>query len=247
MNKAKRVCLFCGKSNAMSNEHVLPQWLLEAMGIRKDNFKMVHSYLNVEISKRQHNLENLVNGNVCVICNNGWMSKLESEVKNILLDMVYVRNIGFINKLKTDDVIRDKLAKWCYKTAIVLNNASNYRNLVPVAHFRNFFSKKSIPYNVTVLMGLCEKQDVTWIQSQPSFILTADVEGCKDSIASSYKINMEIGNFLFKVIYFPKKHYVEPQKTAIELYPNFCLHEKTPEHIFYKDILSFDFETINVI
>ena len=254
---AKRVCLFCGKNNEMSNEHVLPQWLLEALGIRKDTFKMLHSYLTIELNKRQHNLENLVNGRVCKECNNGWMSSLESRVKDILLNIIYLNDISFIRQLNNnDDIIRDDLIKWCYKTAIVLNNASNYRELVPIEHFRKLFLEKSIPHNVTINMGLCMESDVTWVQSQQLFIINNDVDVQQllngNSLKNLYKITMQIGHFLFKVIFFPQKHYIDYSNPIVELHPEYCLHTNSSKKrkegdIFYKDIHSFDFETIYVL
>jgi len=69
-------CVFCGNP-AGSREHIWPKWLLARKDFGPFRLKRAGSpdvVLNTELTTKS----------VCQACNNGWMSKLEAEVKPIL-------------------------------------------------------------------------------------------------------------------------------------------------------------------
>ena len=126
----EKACIFCGVSLAgkASLEHVLPQWLLSYLGIKKKDITPTHWNPKGEVlSTRKHELGNLVEGRVCSTCNNGWMSALEAQAKALLIPLMEAETE--VVKLTPDQ--RLCIARWTCKTAFVLNSASNFHKNVP--------------------------------------------------------------------------------------------------------------------
>jgi hypothetical protein len=67
------VCPFCKRllEGNRSNEHVLPKWLLDHLGIRGDQIAATHikNDLATIVSQRRHTFNGLVNGRICETCN----------------------------------------------------------------------------------------------------------------------------------------------------------------------------------
>lgn len=79
-----RVCAFCNREpERWSEEHVIPQWLLDYMGITaQDQTFQGYAMSGGEVTaQRIFATRRLVEGRVCAACNNGWMSELENTAK----------------------------------------------------------------------------------------------------------------------------------------------------------------------
>ena len=117
-------CVFCDSELSNQNrsvEHIIPQWLLDELDIRK--VRIEPSHMSIEkglVSKRKHTLENLKAGHVCRQCNNGWMSSLECEAQPVLIDLINTDRVTF----DLSDQERFVLARWTLKTALTLNSGS---------------------------------------------------------------------------------------------------------------------------
>jgi hypothetical protein len=111
-------CLFCA-NNPNSKEHAWPNWLLK---MRKDKnwgpIRRSVEGLPVEITA---SAEVKIKA-VCQICNNGWMSRLETENKSLIG--------GLLNDLSLplDTSHQTSLARWTLKTAMVLDAVTKERN-----------------------------------------------------------------------------------------------------------------------
>src|SRR5260370_28165312 len=103
----KRKCLFCNE-DANSKEHVWPQWILRLPPARRPVRQRLGTGKEVTYSG-----DFKLKG-VCSTCNNGWMSELETEVRPILGPIVQDLSI----QLDLED--QKKIARWAFKTAIVL-------------------------------------------------------------------------------------------------------------------------------
>ena len=144
MNKKR--CPFCTKplDKKNSREHIIPKWLLEYLQIADVKISPTHtsSKDNSIVSKREHVLTNLVSGGICVECNNGWMSSLETENMETLRALMN-------GSLRLADLNLNQkyiLARWTFKTALVLNYGSNYPNNIPLKHFKHLFKHQdSLP------------------------------------------------------------------------------------------------------
>ena len=83
VEKMPEPCPFCGETKSRSDEHIIPQWLLESLDIKDMKIATTHmSTFGFPVSRRgPMAMANFVNGRICEDCNTGWMSKLEAEVK----------------------------------------------------------------------------------------------------------------------------------------------------------------------
>jgi len=171
-----KACIFCGTALAgkASDEHVLPQWLLDYLEIRETDVSPTHTDGQGEVlSTRQHRLENLVEGRVCSTCNNGWMSSLGMQAKNLLIPLMEAqREVAELNMAE-----RLCLARWTFQTALVLNSASNFHKNVPPEHFSYLYSvQESLPPAV-VVAGQQHHGDSRFYWLQMPFALTSSQAG----------------------------------------------------------------------
>jgi hypothetical protein len=160
-------CAFCdtplNKDNR-SKEHILPQWLLDFLEIREEIIQPTHfSNIGEIITKRHHTLGGLLAGQICSLCNNGWMSQLEQEAMPILKPLI----IGKTTVVDLNENERQIISRWTAKTAFSLNSSSNYLKNVPLMHYQHIrLNIDSLPLNVSSY-GQQHLGDRTfyWIQS----------------------------------------------------------------------------------
>lgn len=179
------------------------------------------TFVGFPISERKHPLSKLVDGLVCEKCNNGWMSQLESECQNHILNLMNMREvIGELNYLKENS---ECLSKWAFKSAILLNHASNFNRLVPDEHYASLYSGR-IPDNVFVGIAFCEKETkLEWRQSAGGVIIrSADIQ--LNLEAKRYRITFQMGRLLMNIKFYESPHSVYYEDDgAIRLYPQFGL------------------------
>lgn len=165
----KRECVFCENTN-LSKEHIFAQWLLKELNIFNNDVLMTHANIaGMPISNRKHAFSKLVNGLVCETCNNGWMSQLEGDCQN------HIINLMNMNELETELAFlnehHETVAKWAFKNVILLNSATNYRHLVPDEHYKELYSGK-IPEGVFIDLAFCKSNPtIEWRQTHGGMIL----------------------------------------------------------------------------
>src|SRR4051812_14785329 len=123
-----RACLFCGcpLTSVRAREHVLPQWLLqhlEARGHRALSYSTTD-----EFTHRSQSAAAFVEGRVCASCNNGWMARMEANIKPLLIRLVD----GKQNVKDIDTTDMELLARWTAKTGLMLQT-SGFGNFQPAA------------------------------------------------------------------------------------------------------------------
>lgn len=237
MTKKKRVCLFCGNTE-LTREHVFAQWLLDEWNIRKVKMDMQHhNFHGQKISERPLTLNSLINGLICRECNNGWLSRIERQVKPILIKLLNHTSDNLITLLKEN---HNLLSMWAFKTAMILNHASNYRNIIPKRHFKYIYKHRRIPHNVTVLMGVTKRMtELNFVQSQNVMHYGDDSISNNPRLEDIYKITIQIGHLLLKVIYSPfyDLKYAHDDDDHLMLYPTLQIAETFE---FAEDLVSFD-------
>lgn len=202
-------CIFCrAVPKKWSDEHVLPQWLLDYLKIRGEEISPTHHSFEGEgnaVSTRRHKVENLVEGRVCSECNNGWMSSLEGEAKPLLVPLM--QGEKEVVELVPNERLR--VARWAFKTAIVLNSASNFHKNVPPDHFTYLYANQdSLPPSV-VVVGQQHHGETKFYWLQQPFILTSGQAGdvsmdeAKKLVAASYKISFQFNKLLLVVACWP--------------------------------------------
>ncbi|MCR6516307.1 hypothetical protein M4I33_15690 [Clostridium sp. LY3-2] len=204
----------------MSKEHIFAQWLLKELYIHDNNVTMIHESFNgTLISDRKHSFSKLVNGLVCERCNNGWMSQLEEEVKIHIINLMNIDKIE--SELKFLNDYHFNVAKWAFKNAILLNNATNYRQLVPDEHYVALYSG-NIPEGVFIDLAFCKSEsDLEWRQS-PGGLVVKDKKIPLSSIVKRYQITFQIKNLLIKVTFYQSSNNVfYENEGAIRIFPEF--------------------------
>ncbi|WP_019990818.1 hypothetical protein [Rudanella lutea] len=201
-------CIFCGKTREKAKEHVWPKWLQkEITGGTKQIFRGTHisNFLMQPLDERIQSGENLVLGNVCQVCNNGWMCELENDFRPLLLKIL--SNNNYLLHLSRKE--RSAVVLWAYKTAITINAASNYRKLVPDVHFKHIGKFKQLPRNVKVDIALIKKgKDLEWIQSPIQIALISRKENSEKfseqftTETVSYCIALQIRAFAMRVSFY---------------------------------------------
>jgi hypothetical protein len=205
---AQKLCLFCQLPLAgKSEEHVLPQWLLNHLAIGNEDIRPTHFTAEGNVvSTRRHKLRNLVEGSVCSNCNNGWMSRLENDAKPILIPlMAGTREVVQLNKEE-----RLLLARWTCKTCYVLNTSSNYHPKVPSNHLEYVHqNEKALPNNVAVVAQQ-QQGGLKFYWWQQQFFMKSDthpyVTGYEEAqrlLKPSYKISLLLNKLLLLVAYWP--------------------------------------------
>jgi hypothetical protein len=207
-NPKDKLCAFCDTPLTRENrskEHVLPQWLIDFLLIRKEKIETTHfSSKGETLTTRKHTLENLLAGQICEVCNNGWMSELEQAAIPILKPLI----LGKTTVVELNDKERQIISRWTAKTAFALNSSSNYLKNVHLEHFRHIRCNiDSLPINVSSF-GQQHHGDRAfyWIQS-PTWWL----EGESDKLAeigielknSSYKVSFQFGKLMLLICYIP--------------------------------------------
>jgi hypothetical protein len=100
------LCLFCD-NNSGSREHLWPQWIHERKDFGPINFQLGNS------QKKELPDPEVKVKTVCGVCNNGWMSQLESDNIPTIGDM--------LDDVPTqlDEAQQKSVAAWSVKTAMV--------------------------------------------------------------------------------------------------------------------------------
>jgi hypothetical protein len=129
-----RTCLFCG-SPAGSQEHLLPGWAGRTL---VDEGPTPHRRVRIREGEPVAGQEwrqdpfSLTAGVVCQDCNNGWMSRLETDVQDILSGMLAGRG-RVLHRAG-----QRRLATWAFKTALVGQAQREADRVVPAAVCRAF-------------------------------------------------------------------------------------------------------------
>ncbi|BBM04154.1 hypothetical protein [Microbulbifer sp. GL-2] len=150
----QKLCIFCGQSG-MSKEHFWPNWIREH--IKKDNSKKYirGSVQGVpkgnEIEKNEHyrsgDVTTITFRTVCKSCNNGWMSKLEEDLKPIILN-----SIGNCDQLLSESETL-WLAKWITMKTMVSEHTKLDRHSTPKSDLLNFGANRIIPKHFKIYVA----------------------------------------------------------------------------------------------
>lgn len=122
-------CWMCpAESGQRAKEHVFARSLQKELGAENERFNPTHvdSFGRIVSQRRSIPAKSLLAGEVCMTCNTGWMSELEVLAAPLLLAGVRGQERAHLGQ---DE--QTTLARWFFKTAIVLNSSQNYRLLLP--------------------------------------------------------------------------------------------------------------------
>lgn len=218
----KRKCVFCDGTK-LSKEHIFAQWLLKELDIFDNDVTMTHaSVVGIPVSNRKHPFSKLVNGLVCEKCNNGWMSQLEGDCQKHITNLMNLNEID--NELNFLKEHYDTVAKWALKNVILLNSATNYRQLVPNEHYATLYSG-SIPEGVFIDLAFCKSDSKLEWRQTPGGLVIKDKEIPFNLNITRYQITFQIKSLLIKVSFYESADNVfYEDEGAIRLFPRFGVY-----------------------
>jgi hypothetical protein len=140
-------CLFCGRpwgQGRRSDEHVLPRWMRKhetdllkssqtgySAGFDLDDQARELVELPTLLTTKKSSLLTLKTREVCVDCNNGWMSRLEQAARPLIHQLAEAAQTGQPLVLTVEEA--KVLALWCQKTATTYELTSSRPRVVTTA------------------------------------------------------------------------------------------------------------------
>jgi hypothetical protein len=169
---SRRTCRGCGKQmrGTATREHILPQWLhshIELPGVRLEHRAVDEQGITL---LRSHGLNNFTLKSLCNSCNNGWMSRLEADVKPLLLPLIEgKRSAGSLTAEETS-----LLARWAFKTAFMILSGQKTHS-VPWQLFETWAAAGAGDPDPAVIFALSD------LQSTPGFGYVTESDDLEDS------------------------------------------------------------------
>jgi hypothetical protein len=201
-------CLFCGAKGGglLTNEHVIPRWLLEHLGLPKNDklFQGVASSATETLVKqpRIHSSFNFVQGRVCENCNTGWMSRLEGTAKPILVPLIEKERT--IDSLTPEEA--DVVGKWASKTAYMHSWTSPLKQPVQLDHLKTLCGDGGKPVAGIAVFGMQSnfKKPSAYYQRRhwPQFC-NLEIEVPAESPREAYKIGLQFRHLYLLVAFWP--------------------------------------------
>ena len=235
----RKTCICCTRelSGNKSREHVIPQWLLQEIGLEEETFyqKVIRKSDEQVVDKRQHAASAFVLGGVCTSCNNGWMSDLENRARPLLHSLI----AGDRTVVGLNESERKLLSFWACKTAYAMSYAGLHKQPVPVDHFRHL-DKHSVPITgVGVFAGDHTQSGIASIhqtQDWPHLHLDPN-RGILIEKTKGYKLGLQLKRLLLLVCFSPDSRSrfvlaagVHVPVWPIELmYPSYGCNKDLPE------------------
>jgi len=134
-----RHCLGCGTEltgEVITLEHSLPQWLareIEMPGVALRHFMHDETQPEADRLLRSHGLGTFGARKVCRGCNGGWMSRIETSAKSLILHLMNQKT----SIMTLTDADRTALARWATKTAFMIAVVQTTRFDLPWGIFQN--------------------------------------------------------------------------------------------------------------
>lgn len=154
----KRACIFCGSNKELTCEHVFPDWL---SALFNKNIKGINKVQGGRLNRTWQSslFQNKIKA-ICKTCNNGWLSDIESNVKDILIKIAFTYDA---HNLTSED--QRKLAIWAQKTTLVINKTTSGAFDIPHSFYEKLYTERQPLANVLVTMGW--RLPISDLRSQP--------------------------------------------------------------------------------
>jgi hypothetical protein len=212
----KKTCSFCeaALTNASrANEHVIPEWLLNLLEIKRDERHIGSRKLpgGELVAEREFGARDIKYGLVCKGCNSGWLSRLETATKQIFLRLFVM---GPLSLAQEDCAL---LAFWAYKTAVLLALTADEsrKSLVRPSLLPELYRNQRMPDTADVALLLAipaPDRKAQTIIHQPEFIDQGPVSASRQQFAdlaresNGYVSILQFGHVALRVIDIGPRH-----------------------------------------
>jgi len=153
---------------------------------------------------RIHSTHSFVQGHVCTTCNVGWLSRLESRAKPLIIRLI--EQADSLKSLSFEEA--GIVGKWAAKTAYVHSWAGPLRQPVELAHFRQLAGDAGAVAPGVGVFGMqsAHVQPSAYIQTGhwPQFCAT-DAGHDSQTPQAAYKIGLQFRTLYLLVAFWPNK------------------------------------------
>lgn len=216
VNERVPFCWMCDRTQGRrAREHIFPKWLLVELGAVDELFHPTHAdVFGRRISSRGPvPASAFVAGEVCDVCNAGWMSDLEALVRPILFPP------GGRETLSSTD--QEVLARWLIKVAVVLNTSQNYRLMIPRAARHAVAHGVPPDFGVYIAEHRQESGKLNFAQTTGamSIVPSGRETGYQREAAKVYGCALAIDDFLAVVVYARPGAWAMPTEPMTRIWP----------------------------
>lgn len=159
-------CAFCGQDRTLTNEDVWPLWLVDELPTHPQQLRNVRMLGRIDLVtgaasfRERDEGPTSVTSKVKVVCkrecNNGWMSRLEGDVKPVMLPLIY----GEQKRLQAKE--QQLLSFWAAKTAMMAEYTDDSTRVTTDEQRHYLYThreKRWLPPGSVVWMGSFEPPD----------------------------------------------------------------------------------------
>lgn len=196
-------CIFCrgefGPDQRRSKEHIWPHWMHSMLPAKPGIRRRFHTGELVGVYPFGRTLhEHFKPGVVCTSCNNGWMSRIESDVKPILQPLMREEP----RQLSTTD--QETLATWVCLKNMVAEFSDPTTRATSAADLDRMFAEHRPPTGATVWIG--EHVSTEWIlryRHQGMRISHGSVQPTDDPPMNGQATSLGVGRVVFHLLTLP--------------------------------------------
>lgn len=115
MRAETRKCYFCGNSLSgnRAKEHVIRKAWLKELNLLTQPLEGSQGHKAQFVATRRVVANNMLAGEICQLCNNGWMNRLDEEVHELVIGLATLR----ITPLALSPTERALIGRWALKVA----------------------------------------------------------------------------------------------------------------------------------
>jgi hypothetical protein len=174
----RTICVFCGEGPVtLTIEDTLPNWLLEFW--RGQDFAtgdVTQVYVHLDTGKRETFTAPLKVATpiVCVTCNTGWMSDIQSRASKYLKPMISGERISL------DSSAQRWVATWAFMTACTWEFAQPRQNIPKPKRHELKHLRRQPPTSTQVWIGYYQSRHPDTMRSMTSFTFPLDVKAKGD-------------------------------------------------------------------
>jgi hypothetical protein len=188
-------CVFCGGPR-VTNEHVFPQWLnrylppgrlqqIEQTRYGPGEYDITRLHIGLDFRIRK----------VCARCNNGWLSRLETESVDILDPLISSLKMQLLPL-----AAQRQIALWATKTAMMVDN-TQVDPILPTMKLARMRSHRAIPGGTRIWIGACAEL-YPLVTNHTVRIDLENLEKNGERFPGGFYAPMKIGH-LCLYVYFP--------------------------------------------
>ncbi|HAV5606144.1 hypothetical protein GHT20_011420 [Acinetobacter baumannii] len=141
-------CIYCGieiSSYNKTNEHVIPQWIINKLGIKKQQLQFNFLSKNLDKVKITKPVPHTLTYKVCSSCNNGWLHDIDNLCKDFLTHFID-DNLSY-NDLNEKNITYLKILIYKIYLNFIATSLKNFSEDKTFLH-RDFFIKRYFPENI---------------------------------------------------------------------------------------------------